>query len=190
MSETVAAALSMFQRYLDEEIPPSAASYALATLMAQPPDVLMQQVATWTAVQNRTRSIAVCDLLLHALKKIYITGELQLLDRVAVANYLDRVTAVALRLCPQAEVDALRTDITLMRQSRSTSATLEQTVAPARMPTLSVVTPTSESETQAAKQYSLVFDRLTREQASVGNKGAEADPQAIAQLLAMAATRS
>jgi len=189
MSETVAAALSMFQRYLDEEIPPSAASYALATLMAQPPDILMQQVATWTAEQNRTRSIAACDLLLHALKKIYITGELQLLDRDAVANFLDRVTAVALRLCPAADVDSLRADITLMRQSRATSATLQQTVAPARMPPLTVI-PASESEALAAKQYSLVFDRLTREQASAGNKGAEADPQAIAQLLAMAATRS
>jgi len=189
MSETVAAALSMFQRYLDEEIPPSAASYALSTLMAQPPDVLMQQVATWTAAQNRTRSIAACDLLLHALKKIYITGELQLLDRVAVANYLDRATAIALRLCPQTEVDALRADITLMRQSRATSATLEQTVPPAQMPALSVI-PRNETEVQAAKQYSLIFDRLTREQASAGNQGAAADPQAIAQLLAMAATRS
>jgi hypothetical protein len=188
MSETVAAALSMFQRYLDEEIPPSAASYALATLMAQPPDVLMQQVATWTAVQNRTHSLAARDLLLLALKKIYITGELALLDRDAVANYLDRVTAVALRLCPAADVDSLRTDITMMRQSRATSATLQQTVAPAQMPPLAVISPT-ESEAQAAKQYSLVFDRLTREQASAG-KGAAADPQAIAQLLAMAATRS
>src|SRR4051794_17803384 len=189
MSETVAAALSMFQRYLDEEIPPSAASYALATLMAQPPDVLMQQVATWTADQNRLHATAARDLLLHGLKKIYITGELQLLDRDAVANYLDRVTAVALRLCPAADVDSLRADITLMRQSRATSATLQQTVAPARMPPLTVAS-TSESEAQAAKQYSLVFDRLTREQASAGNKGVEADPQAVAQLLAMAATRS
>jgi hypothetical protein len=188
MSETVAAALSMFQRYLDEEIPPSAASYALATLMAQPPDVLMQQVATWTADQNRLHASAARDLLLLSLKKIYITGELQLLDRDAVANYLDRVSGVALRLCPVADVDSLRADITLMRQSRATSATLQLTVAPARMPPLAV-TPVSESEALAAKQYSLVFDRLTREQAS-GNKGAEADPQAIAQLLAMAATRS
>jgi hypothetical protein len=188
MSETVAAALSMFQRYLDEEIPPSAASYALATLMAQPPDVLMQQVATWTADQNRLHASAARDLLLLSLKKIYITGELQLLDRDAVANYLDRVSGVALRLCPVADIDSLRADITLMRQSRATSATLQQTVAPARMPPLAV-TPVSESEALAAKQYSLVFDRLTREQAS-GNKGAEADPQAIAQLLAMAATRS
>jgi len=191
MTETVAAALSTFQRYLDEEIPPALASYALATLMAQPPDVLMQQVATWTTEQVRTRPIAARQLLLHALKKIYITGELQLLDRVAVANYLDRVTGIALQVCPEGDVAELRSEVTLMRQSRATEAYLEQAaVVPARMPTLSVVTPQSESEAHAAKQYSLIFDRLTREKASAGSKGAEVDPQAIAQLLSMAATRS
>jgi hypothetical protein len=189
MSETVAAALSMFQRYLDEEIPPAAASYALATLMAQPPDVLMQRVATWTAEQNRIRSMLAGKLLLHALTKIYITGELQLLDREAVANYLDRVTGVALRLCPDGERDQLRGDLTAMRQSRTTSASLQASVEPARMPTLSTVAPASESE-QAAKQYSLIFDRLTRQREAAGPKGPETDPQAFAQLLAMAATRS
>src|SRR3954471_12648677 len=190
MTETVAAALSTFQRYLDEEIPPALASYALATLMAQPPDVLMQQVAAWTTEQVRTRPIAARNLLLHALKKIYITGELQLLDRVAVANYLDRVTGVALQLCPESDVAELRAEVTLMRQSRATEAYLEQAaVVPARIPTLNVVAPQSESEMHAAKQYSLIFDRLTREKASAGI-GAEADPQAIAQLLSMAATRS
>jgi len=190
MSETVTAALSMFQRYLDEAIPPAAASYALATLMAQPPDVLMQRVATWTAEQNRTRSMLAGKLLLHALTKIYITGELQLLDREAVANYLDRVTGVALRLCPDAERDQLRGDLTAMRQSRTTSASLQASVEPARMPTLSTVAPANDGEAQAAKQYSLIFDRLTRQREAAGPKGPEADPQAFAQLLAMAATRS
>jgi Domain of unknown function (DUF4388) len=190
MSETVAAALAMFLRYLQEEIPPAAASYALATLMAQPPDILMQQVATWTAEQSQARSIAPRELLLVALKKIYITGELNLLDREAVANYLDRATGVALRLCPDADRDQLRSDLSSMRMSRATSASLQQTVAPARMPTLSGVAVPGDSEAQAAKQYSLIFDRLTREKAEAGPKGAAADPQAIAQLLAMAATRS
>ena len=191
MSETVTAALSMFQRYLDEEIPPAAASYALATLMAQPPDVLMQRVATWTAEQNKARSMAAGQLLLHALTKIYVTGELQLLDREAVANYLDRVTGVALRLCPDTERDQLRGDLNTMRQSRTTAASLQQTsVAPARMPALTSVAPVNEGEAQAAKQYSLIFDRLTSEREAAGSKGLEADPQAFAQLLAMAATRS
>ena len=57
------------------------------------------------------------------------------------------------------------------------------------MPTLSVATPVSDDEAQAAKHYSLIFDRLSREREAAGPKS-EADPQAIAQLLAMAATRS
>jgi len=190
MSETVAAALLMFQRYLNEEIPPTAASYALATLMAQPPDVLMQQVATWTAERSQAGSGAPRDLLLLALKKVYITGELNLLDREAVANYLDRVTGVALRLCPDADRDQLRSDLSTMRMSRSTTASLQEMVAPARMPAINVPAPVSDVEAQAAKQYSLIFDRLTREKAEAGPKGAVADPQAIAQLLSMAASRS
>jgi hypothetical protein len=190
MSETVAAALLMFRRYLDDEIPPAAASYALATLMAQPPDVLMQQVATWTAEQSQARSMAPRELLLLALKKIYVTGELQFLDREAVANYLDRVTGVALRLCPDADRDRLRSELSTMRMSRATTASLQQTVAPARMPTLSGVALPGDGEAQAAKQYSLIFDRLTREREQAGPTGAVADPQAIAQLLSMAATRS
>ncbi|MEA2163503.1 MAG: hypothetical protein QOK37_1630 [Thermoanaerobaculia bacterium] len=190
MSETVAAALSMFQRYLDDEILPAAASYALATLMAQPPDVLMQRVATWAAERSASRSLPVRVLLLLALKKIYVTGELNLLDREAVANYLDRATGVAIRLCPEPDRHPLRDDISAMRMSRATTASLQETVAPATMPTLSVPSPSVEAEAQVAKQFSLIFDRLTREKTDAGSKGAPADPQAIAQLLAIAATRS
>ena len=192
MSETVAAALSMFQRYLDEEIPPAAASYALATLMAQPPDVLMQQVATWTAEQSRARSMAAHSLLLHALTKIYITGELQLLDREAVANYLDRVTGVALRLCPDARSRSVarRADDDAHLARDLGVATADQRGAGGDADARAGVPPITESEAQAAKQYSLIFDRLTREREAAGPKAPNADPQAIAQLLAMAATRS
>src|SRR5664279_2305769 len=188
MSETVVAALAMFRRYLDDEIPPSAASYALATLMAQPPDILMQIVATWTAEKSASQPVAPRDLLLLALKKVYVTGELNLLDREAVANYLDRATGVAVRLCPEPDRDRLRSDLSTMRMSRATTASLQDTVAPAQMPALS--TPAETPEMHLAKQFSLIFDRLTREKAEAGSKEAPAEPQAIAQLLAMAATRS
>jgi hypothetical protein len=191
MIERVEAALSAFHRYLQEEIPAQASADPLATLMAQPPDVLMQQVATWTAEQSQARSIAPSELLLNALTKIYVVGELHLLDREAVANYLDRVTGVALRLCPDGDRDQLRSDLSTMRMSRATSASLQQpVVAPARMPTFSGAVSSISGEAQAAKQYSLIFDRLTKEKEAAGAKGLEADPQAIAQLLAMAATRS
>jgi uncharacterized protein DUF4388 len=177
-----------FQRYLQDEIPPASGADALAVLMAQPPDVLMQQVAMWAVEQSKARQLAIRDLLLHALKKVYITGEMQLLDREAVANYLDRVTGVALRICPVEDRDELRNSLTAMRMSRDTGM-VRPTPTPTRTPTLTNVPLPMTEEAQAAKRYSLIFDRLHQQMQSNPQQGAP-DPQAFAQLLTMAATRS
>lgn len=196
MSHKVETALIDFERYLQDEIPPSAASDPLATLMAQPPDILMQKVATWTGEQFRQRAVPPRELLLHALKKIYVVGELALLDREAVANYLDRVTGVAMRICPEPERDQLRRDLTAMRMSRSTTAALSAGGVPARAPTLSIPMAVSAEEARTAKQYALAFDWLTRQQqasaaaVAAGGQAAPPDPQAFAQLLTMAAAQS
>lgn len=149
--------------------------------MAQPPDVLIQWVAAWASEQHRSRRLPIRDLLLHALKKVYVTGELELLDREAVANYLDRVTGPVLRMCPAEDRDDLRNDLTQMRMSRDTG--MARPATPSRTPVLTnAPAPTSE-EAQAAKRYSLIYDRVSQQ-------GTQADPQAIAQLVTMAAARS
>src|SRR5207237_8258512 len=96
------------QKYLLDAIPPPAAADAVATLMAQPPEVLMRPVGDWSVAVATRNGRPVSDLLLYALQKIYITGELGLLDREAVANYLDRLTTLALRICPTELRDELR----------------------------------------------------------------------------------
>src|SRR5438045_3078405 len=141
MSQRVEAALFELQQYLQDEIPPSSAADAVATLMAQPPDVVMQRVASWSAEQSRARSMPVSDLLLHALKKVYVTGELRLLHREAVADYLDRVTTVALHICPVEERDRLRRSVTAMRASGDPAVRLESPVTVTRIPTLTASTP-------------------------------------------------
>jgi hypothetical protein len=188
IQERVEAALWELQRYLQDEIPPNSAADAIAALMAQPPEVVMQRVAAWSVEQSRGKSVPVSDLLLHALRKIHVTGELRLLDREAVANYLDRVTTIALRLCPAENRDRLRNDIHVMRMSDET--TIHAAIPTMRMPTLSGQTPVPEDEGQVAKRFSLVFDRLKREMESSTSETAQPEPQALAQLLTMAATRS
>lgn len=75
ITQRVEAVLFELQQYLQDEIPPNGAADAIATLMAQPPDVVMERVASWSVEQSRARSVPVSDLLLHALKKVYVTGE-------------------------------------------------------------------------------------------------------------------
>src|SRR6266446_8801556 len=123
MMSRVEAAVPNLQRYLQDEIGPADAADSVATLMAQPPDVGMQQVGNWAVEQNRVHAAPIADLLLLAMKKFYLIGELNLLDREAVAGYLDRVTTIALRLCPVDDRSTLRTNVTMMRMSRDITAT-------------------------------------------------------------------
>ncbi|HEX7192766.1 MAG TPA: DUF4388 domain-containing protein [Thermoanaerobaculia bacterium] len=193
MTQLVDAALSELQRYLQDEIPPNAAANAVAMLMAQPPELMMQRVGAWSAEQSRVLSLPPSDLLLKALHKVYITGEMKLLDRDAVADYLDRVTTIALRICPIEERDTLRTSLNTMRMSRDLTLAPRASVKPIvqRLPTFSGNLPLVDEEAQMAKRFSLIVDRLTRERsASGGQSPAQAEPQALAQLLTMAANRA
>ncbi len=204
LTRQVEGALFDFQRYLQDEIPPLTAAEAVSTLMAQPPDLLMQQVGAWAVDHSRSQAIPLSDLIFHALKKVFMTGELKLLDREAVANYLDRVTGLAIRLCPVEDRDLLRSNLTAMRVSRNIATTTLRDVniapRPAAMPTFSGHTPVTSEDAQMAKRFSLIVDRLKRQMAAgapsgstPGAPGAQATPadsQAIAQLLTMAAARS
>ena len=188
LMQRVEAALSELQQYLQDEIPANKAADAVAVLMAQPPDVVMQRVASWSVEQSARKSSPVSDFLLYALKKVYITGELKLLDRGAVADYLDRVSTIALRICPVEERDRLRRDVTTMRMSGETNIRFESSIT--RIPTLSGQTPIVDEEAQNAKRFSLILDRLNREMENGGQHGGQPEPEALAQLLTMAATRS
>jgi len=185
MALPVEAALNDFQRYLDDSIPPAIAANALATLMAQPPAVMMQHVGNWAVQQSEVQSTPVSMLLLMALKKVYITGELRLLDPEAVANYLDRATTLAIRMCPEPDRDFLRNSLTSMRMSRGS----EHGTEVVHMPTFSGRTVVPDADSQTAKRFSLIVDRLTKEMQS-GDAEAQPDSAAVAQLLTMAAARS
>jgi hypothetical protein len=191
MTQQVEAALSNLQRYLQDEIPPTAAADAVATLLARPPEVLMQQVAAWSE-SSAMQNVAVSDLLLHVLRKVFVTGELNLLDREAVANYLDRAMTIALKLCPVEEREKLRANLTAMRMSHTTSADrIPIPVIPARIPTLSMRMPAlDDEEALNARRLSMILERLTSQIGRGGSQFADTDAQAAAQILTMAATSS
>jgi len=184
--QPVEAALNDLQRYLDDSIPPAIAANALATLMAQPPAIMMQHVGNWAVEQSEIQSTPVSMLLLLALKKVYVAGELRLLDPEAVANYLDRAMTLAIRMCPEADRDFLRASVTTMRMSRDTTHSQNEVV---RLPTYSGRTVVPDADSQTAKRFSLIVDRLTKEMQS-GEGESQPDSQAVAQLLTMAAARS
>src|ERR1051326_6316188 len=181
MTQLVESALGDLRRYLQDEIAPSGAADALARLMAQPPELLMQHVGTWSVEQSRVQARSVGDLLLHALKKVNAPAELGLLDREAMANYLDRGSTIAIRLCPPEERNALRASISAMRISRGTSS--GSIAIPVVMPAAAPAPMTLAEDPQSARRFSLIRDR-------VAQQGEQPDQQAVAQLVTLAAARS
>lgn len=181
MAPHVDAALGDLSRYLRDEIPPSSAADALARLMAQPPELLMQHVGTWTAEQSRAQARPVGELLLHALQKVNAPAELGLLDREAMANYLDRISTIAIRLCPVEERNQLRIGISAMRITRTTSSGMIP--IPIAVPAASPLPVVAADDPLNARRFSLIMDR-------VAQQGAQPDAQAVAQLLTLAAARS
>jgi len=189
LTRRVEIALDQFGRYLRDEIEPAGAADALATLMAQPPDVAMQQVASWSLQRSSERAISAADLLLDALKKVFVTGEMGLLDREAVASFLDRATTIALRMCPVEERTLLRTNLAAMRTAREIVP--RDTRSSARLPTISGSIPiVPDDDAQTARRFSLIYDRLTRQMESGGGDASTIDPQALSQLVTMTASRS
>ncbi|MFL6247789.1 MAG: DUF4388 domain-containing protein [Thermoanaerobaculia bacterium] len=190
MTHQAELALAGMQQYLQDEIAPAAAAGAVAALMAQPPEVLMQHVSRWVVEQAQRDSLPVADLLLHALTKVYVTGELGLLDREAVANYLDRIMTLALRMCPAEQREPLRARVMTMRISRTTAAARPQPPA-IRLPTLTDVVKPAAADDETSKRFSFIVDRLQRQMQSGGAQAPPpADLQTFAQLLTMAASQS
>jgi len=194
LSHPLQAALDDLQHYLQDEVSPQTAAFSVATLIAHPPEKLMQRVADWAAETSRIHAIPIPQLLLHGLKKVYILGELNLLDREAVANFLDRATTIAVSICPAEHRDRLRRDLTEMRSSGdTTTARIDAPpVVAVRLPTFSGGSMVPGEDAQNARRYSLILDRLTRQASNdvVGAQPAQPDPQAFAQLLSLAATRA
>ena len=184
LPEEIQVALFDLQRYLLDQIPPITAAEAVETLMAAPPEVLMRQVRAWTIEQRRVQAAPVADFLFHALKKVFLTGELKLLDRAAVLAFIDRLTPLALQMCPAEDREVLQTNLAAMRESRVMASAAKIELGGGGSGGAAATTPRSgdAEAVQTAKRFSLIIERLSRQVAQ-----SKPTPQAVAQLVGLAA---
>ena len=186
-------ALFDIQRYLQDEIPPLNASDAVATLMAQPPQLLMQEVRVWAVGQSRLQSASMSDLLFHALRKVHLVGALKLIDRNAADAYLAAVIPLALEACPPDERELLKTNLITLRSSRDIGSGTSSTAVPisrSSQPTAGgTVAKPSDPVVRHARRLSMVIDRLS-DRLSAGPPPQSAFNDTPAQLVTMAAQSS
>jgi Domain of unknown function (DUF4388) len=98
------------QRYLSDDIPPLMAAEIFEVLLPYPPEVTARVVAQWIEWQltGPSGSTPVSDLVFHALRKIHLLGEFDLVPRAPLAGYLNGVAKILVSACPAGERDAIR----------------------------------------------------------------------------------
>jgi hypothetical protein len=98
------------QRYLSDEIAPMMAVEYFEQLVPHPPEVTARIIAAWIQSQHRGPSDAVntADLIYHALKKLSLLSELELVRRATMMRAIHDISRLLVHVCPADQRDELR----------------------------------------------------------------------------------
>jgi len=109
------------QRYLSDEIAPMMVVEYFEELAPHPPEVTAKIIAQWIQSQhNRPKeNVATADLIFHALKKLSLLSELELVRRATIIRAIHEISRMLLHVCPEAQRDELR--IRLSRLGEATT---------------------------------------------------------------------
>ena len=109
----IAEALGELQQYLSDAISPLVASDSIALLLGLPPEVVAQEIRSWTTSQHRRlgASVPLSDYLYHAMRKLYAMGEFTLVPKDAMAAYLEPLKDYMLEYCPPEDRELLRENL-------------------------------------------------------------------------------
>lgn len=98
-------ALSDLQRYLSDEVAPMMVTDSIEVLLRCEPEVAAGEIQGWLAGQTAGASIS--DCLFHAMKKLHLMVEFNLIDEQALELYLAKLGEIVLGLCPEQEREML-----------------------------------------------------------------------------------
>jgi hypothetical protein len=200
-------ALLELQQYLSDSVAPLIVADSIQLLLRYPPEAVASAIRAWTGAQYRSvsgRSVPVSDYLFHALKKIHMMGEFNLVPRQALEAYFEQLTPIVLGLCPEEDRETLKENLSRLGETPVTSSpvqtmfrqtsTAEGTRA-ASVPTEDFRTAAGEDAGTSAealrnlRRFSLLLERLEAQGVLGGRSTSPANPIAT-EALAFAARSS
>src|SRR5262249_39456214 len=98
------------QRYLSDEIAPMMAVEYFEQLMPHPPEITARVIAQWVQTQHHApgERVSTADLIYHALKKLSLLSELELVRRATMMRAIHEVSRLLVQVCPAAQRDDLK----------------------------------------------------------------------------------
>lgn len=107
-------ALWDLQRYLSDAVAPMMVTDSIEVLLAQPPEIVAAEIHGWLSSQTSGPSAdaPVSDCLFHAMKKLHLMAEFNLIEQDVLEGYLDSLGRIVLGFCPEIDRELLRDNLT------------------------------------------------------------------------------
>ncbi len=102
-------ALEQLQQYLSDEIPPLFFVSSAEVLLESPPEQAAGSMAAWASGQ--TKPLPIADFLYHGAKKLHLLGDLGLIPKPAVEEFLARLRPALISVCPIEDQQSLAADL-------------------------------------------------------------------------------
>ena len=116
-------AVSEFHQYLSDRIAPLMFTDSAELLLRYPASALAVEIERWKAQQiTRASNVPAADFLFHAVKKVAVMGELDLVSKETLGAYLTDLSQEILQFCPEADRDMLRRNLLRVGESTADSA--------------------------------------------------------------------
>ena len=95
------------QRYLSDDIAPMMAVEYFEELVPHPPEITAKIIAHWIQSQHHAPSenVQTADLIYHALKKLSLLSELELVRRETMMRAIHNVSRLLVSVCPEGQRD-------------------------------------------------------------------------------------
>ena len=101
-SREIEEARLLLARYLSDEVAPMIFADAAEILFRAPPEVIAREIHSWVGAQLQgPNASAVSDYLLHSARKVQNLGELELIPKEELNQYLARLQPLLVSICPE-----------------------------------------------------------------------------------------
>jgi vacuolar-type H+-ATPase subunit E/Vma4 len=182
VQQAVREALVEMQRYLSDQLAPMMVADSIDLLMRYPPELAAAEIEGWIGAQTKGpgSGIALSDYIFHAVKKIYLMSEFDLIDKKAMAKYIGGLCQHVLAFCPEEDRQLLRDNLGRLGKSETATAASSVEVihrqvggkadGTASRPAASGegAAPATAEVARGVKQFSLLMERLGHESSASG----------------------
>lgn len=117
LSTELRESLEDLRDYLADEIPPLLAADGIELLIGRAPDGLTDQVERWISLHHQARrsTVRFADLAFHALRKLFLLGELALIPKQDLGAYLRSLVESLVPHCAPEDRELFRTSLERLR---------------------------------------------------------------------------